>query len=59
DFYESIVENRKPYISGEDGKKAVEIVLAIYKSALTGKPIKFPFEFSTGDMKGMRLNFKR
>ncbi|MDK2886929.1 MAG: UDP-N-acetyl-2-amino-2-deoxyglucuronate dehydrogenase, partial [Thermosipho sp. (in: thermotogales)] len=55
DFYESIVENRKPYISGEDGKKAVEIVLAIYKSALTGKPVKFPFEFSTEDMKGMRL----
>ncbi|SHH45134.1 Gfo/Idh/MocA family protein [Thermosipho atlanticus] len=51
DFYEAIEEDRKPYISGEDGKKAVEIVLAIYKSALEGKPVKFPFEFSTYEMK--------
>lgn len=47
DFYESIIKDRKPYISGEEGKKAVEIVLAIYKSALEGKPVNFPFEFST------------
>lgn len=51
DFYESIVNDRKPYISGEEGKKAVEIVLAIYKSALEGKPVKFPFEFSTYEIK--------
>ncbi|MBO8161577.1 MAG: Gfo/Idh/MocA family oxidoreductase [Thermosipho sp. (in: Bacteria)] len=51
DFYESIVNDRKPYISGEEGKKAMEIVLAIYKSAIEGKPVKFPFEFSTLDMR--------
>jgi len=28
-------------------KKAVEIVLGIYKSALEGKPIKTPFDFFT------------
>ncbi|MBT1248110.1 MULTISPECIES: Gfo/Idh/MocA family oxidoreductase [unclassified Thermosipho (in: thermotogales)] len=55
DFYEAIEKDRKPYISGEDGKKAVEIVLAIYKSALEGKPVKFPFNFSTNDMKGVIL----
>lgn len=51
DFYDSIVNNRKPYVSGEDGKRAVEIVLAIYKSSKEGKPVKFPFEFSTEEMK--------
>ncbi|HOQ39584.1 MAG TPA: Gfo/Idh/MocA family oxidoreductase [Fervidobacterium sp.] len=51
DFYESIVDDKKPKISGEDGRKAVEIVLAIYKSALEGRPVKFPFEFSTEMMK--------
>ena len=51
DFYEAIINNRKPKISGEDGRKAVEIVLAIYKSALEGRPVKFPFDFSTEKMK--------
>ncbi|QTA38588.1 Gfo/Idh/MocA family oxidoreductase [Thermosipho ferrireducens] len=50
DFYEAIEKDRKPYISGEDGKKAVEIVLAIYKSAIERKPVKFPVSFSTYDM---------
>jgi predicted dehydrogenase len=28
-----------PPVTGEDGRKAIEIVLAIYKSAETGHPI--------------------
>lgn len=55
DFVEAIEDGREPYITGEEGKKAVEIVLAIYRSAMTGKPVKFPFEFSTIDMKGLSL----
>jgi predicted dehydrogenase len=52
DFVEAIVEDRKPYVSGEDGKKAVEIILGIYKSAKEGEPVEFPIgEFSTEDMK--------
>ena len=51
DFIEAIKDNRKPYVSGEDGKKAVEAVLAIYKSSKTGKTINFPFEFSSIEMK--------
>lgn len=52
DFVEAIVEDRKPYVSGEDGKKAVEIILGIYKSAKEGKPVEFPIgEFSIEDMK--------
>ncbi|MGQ9855785.1 MAG: Gfo/Idh/MocA family protein [Fervidobacterium sp.] len=52
DFYESIVYNKEPKIPGKEGRKAVEIVLAIYKSALENKPIRFPFEFDTSIMKG-------
>ncbi|PLV59298.1 Gfo/Idh/MocA family protein [Thermotoga sp. KOL6] len=54
DFYEAILKDRKPYISGEDGKKAVEIVLGIYKSFLEGRPVKYPFDFSTEEMKGVK-----
>ncbi|KHC90400.1 oxidoreductase domain protein [Thermotoga sp. Mc24] len=55
DFYEAVTNDRKPYISGEDGKKAVEIVLGIYRSFLEGRPVKYPFDFSTEEMKGVKL----
>ncbi len=53
DFYESILEGKDPIVPGEEGKKAVEIVLAIYKSHLTGKPVKFPFDFDAREMEGL------
>ena len=47
----AIQEGRKPLVDGEAGKKAVELVLAIYKSALEGRPVRLPLEvFSTLDM---------
>ena len=53
DFYDSIIKNRKPYITAEDGKKAVEIILAIYRSMLTGNKVDMPLkDFSTNEMKG-------
>jgi UDP-N-acetyl-2-amino-2-deoxyglucuronate dehydrogenase len=55
DFVEAIRDNRKPYISAEDGKTAVEIILAIYKSMKTGKRIDFPHNFSTEKMKKIDL----
>lgn len=40
-------------VDGEAGKRALELVLAIYKSASEGKPIKFPLEnCSTMDFTG-------
>lgn len=57
DFYEAIVYNREPKIPGEEGRKAVEIVLAIYKSAMENKPVKFPFEFDSTQMKGWRDHY--
>jgi predicted dehydrogenase len=52
DFVEAIEVDREPVISGESGKKALEIILAIYKSQKTGKPVDLPCDFSTLDMKG-------
>ena len=53
DFYNAVINDKKPYISAEDGKKSVEIILAIYKSMLTKGKIEFPLEFNTKEMKGI------
>lgn len=42
DMIEAVKYDREPLINGEEGKKAMEIVLAIYKSARTNLPVKFP-----------------
>lgn len=54
DVVEAIVSNREPLISGEEGIKPLEIILAAYKSFATGVPVKFPMgDFSTMDMKSL------
>ncbi len=54
DMMEAIQDNREPYVNAAAGKNALEIVLAIYKSAKTGQPVKLPLEeFSTMDMTGI------
>lgn len=53
DVIEAIEQNREPYVDAEAGKRALEIVLAIYKSAAEGKSVKLPLEnCSTLDFKG-------
>lgn len=42
DVKEAILNNRPPYIDANAGKRALELVLAIYKSAKEHKEIKFP-----------------
>lgn len=44
DMIEAIREDRTPAIPGEEGKKALEIILAIYKCQETGQPVHFPFQ---------------
>jgi len=44
DVIEAIKENREPKVTAEDGKRALELVLAIYKSAAEGRPVKLPLE---------------
>ncbi|WP_040330203.1 Gfo/Idh/MocA family protein [Clostridium ihumii] len=49
---DAINNGTEPLVSGEQGKKAMEIILAAYKSRLTGMPVKFPMEnFASTDMK--------
>ena len=52
DFLDAIEQGREPLVSGEKGKKALEIILAIYKSQKTGEPVELPVDFSTLEMKG-------
>lgn len=51
DVIDAIKENRQPLVSGEEGAKGMSIILAAYKSRLTGMPVKFPMEnFSSMEM---------
>ncbi len=53
DMIEAIECDRQPYITAEEGKKALELVLAIYKSASEGHSIKLPLDqCATTDFKG-------
>lgn len=44
DMIDAIRNKRKPYIDAEAGRRAIELVLAIYKSAAEGKPVQIPLE---------------
>ena len=50
----AIKEDRQPYVDAEAGKRALEAVLAIYKSAYTGAPVELPLTDAAGiDFKDM------
>ena len=42
DFIRSMERGTKTAVDGEEGRKSVELILAIYKSAWTGKMVKLP-----------------
>jgi UDP-N-acetyl-2-amino-2-deoxyglucuronate dehydrogenase len=44
DMVRAIRDNRPPYVSGEAGLRALELVLAIYQSAATHQPVRLPLE---------------
>lgn len=47
DIMAAIQNNREPYVNAEAGKRALELVLAIYKSAAEGKSVKLPLKESS------------
>lgn len=54
DIIDAINNDRKPYVDAYAGRRALEMVLAIYKSQKTGEVIQFPLEdFSSLEMEGM------
>lgn len=42
DMAQAVLQNREPYVNGEAGLRALELVLAIYQSAATRAPVKLP-----------------
>ena len=54
---ESIQQDENPYIDLYEGKKAVEVVLAIYKSSKIGKPVKLPLK--SGSSIEFQQNFNK
>jgi predicted dehydrogenase len=48
DVLSAIDKNRAPAVDGPEGRRSVEIILAIYKAAETGKIVKLPL---SGDPK--------
>jgi UDP-N-acetyl-2-amino-2-deoxyglucuronate dehydrogenase len=42
DVVQAIKKGAAPAIDGHEGRRSVEIILAIYKSAETGKPVRLP-----------------
>jgi predicted dehydrogenase len=42
DFLRAILEHRPPLVTGEEGRKTVEIVSAIYRSQRDHRPVRFP-----------------
>ena len=53
DMIDAIKNDRKPYVDAVAGRNALEMILAIYKSQKTGKPVKLPLEdFASIDMQG-------
>mgnify|MGYP000706937865 FL=1 len=53
DVIDAIEKDRQPYVTAVDGRNALELVLAIYKSAAEGRSVKLPMDkCSTLDFKG-------
>ncbi len=44
DFVGALREGRPPAVQGAEGRRAVEIILAIYRSAESGLPVSLPLE---------------
>jgi predicted dehydrogenase len=42
DVLNAVKRGKQPLIDGPEGRRAVELILAIYKSAESGKPVKLP-----------------
>lgn len=53
DVIEAIQDNREPYVTAEDGRRALELILAVYQSSATGQPVKLPMtDCKTTDFTG-------
>lgn len=58
DFADAILTDRKPMVSGEEGRVTTELFTAIYRSQRDNLPVRFPLEPETGrtDFDGRKTN---
>jgi predicted dehydrogenase len=47
DFLQSILADRAPMVTGEEGRKTVELFTAIYRTQRDRRPVKFPLQPET------------
>ena len=53
DMMDAVAHDRAPYVDARAGRDALELVLAIYQSAATGKPVKLPLgDIASADFAG-------
>ena len=53
DFLDALERGRAPLVDGRSGRKALEIILAIYQSQKSRKSVELPTRFSTVEMEGI------
>ena len=58
EYLDALDHNREPLVTGEEGRKTVELFTAIYRSARDNKPVKFPLspENDRYDLDGRLMN---
>ena len=49
-FLRAVIDGKEPLVTGEDGRRTVEIFTAIYRSQRTNAPVKFPLKPEAGDL---------
>ena len=54
EFLAAIREGREPAVDGEEGRKTVEIIEAMYRSGQTGSPARFPIAVEASAPRGAR-----
>ncbi len=61
DVLGAVESGGKPLITGEDGRRAVELIAAIYKSSVIGKPVDLPISKDDAfyTVSGIRANVPR
>ena len=57
DFLDSILQNIEPPINGYEGRKAVELFTAVYRSQRDKKPVSFPLPIEEGESFDGRLSY--
>ena len=52
DFLQALIKSEDPLVTGEEGRKTVEIFTALYRSQQDRKPIKFPLTSKSDTISG-------